>query len=227
MILLSVWSIVVNKNIGVAGMQNKLVLIGGGGHCKSVLDAVYAMGTYSEIVITDYNNPPDSLILGCRVVGTDDKLSELFRRGFNHAFITVGSIKDTMIRRKAYEKAKKVGFTFPTVVDPTAVLASSARIGRGVFVGKNAVVNADAVIEDMAIINTGAIIEHECHVGEFSHVAVGAVVCGRAKIENDVFVGANATVIQEVKIGMNSIIGAGSIIINDVPEKSRIIGGVN
>lgn len=208
-------------------MQNKLVLIGGGGHCKSVLDAVYAMGAYSEIVITDYNKPPGSLILGCQVVGTDDELSELFRKGVNHAFITVGSIRDTMIRRKAYERARKMGFTFPTVIDPTAVLAASAQIGKGVFIGKNAVVNADAVIEDMAIINTGAIIEHECHVGEFSHVAVGAVVCGRTKIENDVFVGANATVIQEVKIGMNSIIGAGSIVINDVPKNGRIIGGVN
>lgn len=205
-------------------MQNKLVLIGGGGHCKSVLDAIGRKGIYSDIVITDYNIPVGSKVLGYKVVGTDDAFPALFRSGFRHAFITIGSIQDTVIRRKAYDKAKQVGFTFPAIIDSTAVIAASAQIGKGVFIGKNAVVNADAVIEDMAIINTGAIIEHDCHVGEFSHVAVGAVICGGTEIEKDVFIGANATVIQEVKIGMNSIVGAGAVVKRNMPPECMAYG---
>lgn len=205
-------------------MQDKLVLIGGGGHCKSVLDSLCMMGIYSDIVITDCNMPAGSKVLGYEVVGTDDEFPILFQKGFRQAFITIGSIKDTAIRRKVYVRARQAGFIFPTIIDPTAVIAPSVRMGKGVFIGKNAVVNADAVIENMAIVNTGVIIEHDCRVGEFSHVAVGATICGGAEIGNDVFVGANATVVQEVKIGMYSIIGAGSIVLNDVSEKSKIIG---
>lgn len=204
-------------------MHNKLVLIGGGGHCKSVLDTIYATGRYSEIVITDYGLSNGSMVLGCRVVGTDKELPNLYKKGFRHAFITVGSIKDTTIRRKAYETAKEIGFVFPTIIDPSAVISLSSQIGRGVFVGKNAVVNADVIIKDMAIINTAAIIEHDCCIGEFSHIAIGATLCGGVVMGDSVFVGANATVIQGVKIGIGSIIGAGSIILNDVPENSTII----
>lgn len=205
-------------------MRDKLVLIGGGGHCKSVLDSLCMMDMYSDIVITDYNKPVGSKVLGYEVVGTDDELPFLFQIGFRQAFITVGSIKDTSMRRKAYEKAKKLGFMFPMIIDPTAIVAYSARIGRGVFIGKNAVVNADVVIDDMAIINTGAIIEHDCYVGEFSHVAVGAIICGGVQIEKDVFVGANAVVIQGKRIGNGSIIGAGAVVNKDIASECVAYG---
>lgn len=205
------------------GENSRLVLVGGGGHCKSVLDTILRLNTYSEVVITDCKLTAGIRILGCEVVGNDKMLSELFERGFRDAVITIGSIKSTDIRRNAYLKAEKIGFNFPSVIDPSAVVSDSASIGAGVYVGKNAVVNADAVICDMAIINTGAIVEHECRIGEFTHVAVGAVVCGGAEIEKDILIGANAVVIQGVKIGRNSIIGAGSVVLGDVPENSKVV----
>lgn len=205
-------------------MYNKIVLIGGGGHCKSVIDTIYKTGIYSEIVITDYSVPIGSAILGCEVVGTDKVLPDLYKKGFRHAFITIGSIKDTTIRRRAYKKAKEIGFTFPAIIDSSAVVALSGRIGAGVFIGKNAVVNADVTVGDLAIINTAAIIEHDCYIGDFSHVAVGATLCGEIEIGNDVFIGSNATIIQGVKVGKNSIIGAGSVILNNVPQYSTVVG---
>ncbi len=202
----------------------KLVLIGGGGHCKSVLDAAVRSGCFSEIVITDHSIPAGNTILGCKVAGNDELLPELFAEGFKYAFVTIGSIRSTDKRRAVFLKAKKAGFLFPAIIDPSAAAAASALIAPGVFIGKNAVVNADAVIGDMAIINTGAIVEHDCRIGTFAHISVGAAVCGGAEIERDVFVGANATVIQGVRIGMNSIIGAGSIICRDVPENCTVTG---
>ena len=177
--------------------KEKLVLIGGGGHCKSVLDVVTRSDDFSEIVITDHSLP----------VGT-----------------MIGSIQSTDKRRDMFSRAKKTGFRFPVVIDPGAAVARTALIAPGVFIGKNAVVNADAVIEKMAIINTGAVIEHDCKVGEFTHIAVGAVVCGGVDIGKDVFVGANATVIQGVRIGMKSVIGAGSVVLDDVPQNLEVVG---
>lgn len=202
----------------------KLVLIGGGGHCKSVLDTVIRLNIYSEIVITDYNMPVGTVISGCKVVGDDKILSKLFEDGFKDAVITIGSINSTVKRRTVFLLAKKIGFNFPVIIDPSAVIASSASIAEGVYVGKNTVVNADAIIGSMAIINTGAIIEHDCRIGKFTHIAVGATVCGGVEIESDVLIGAKAVVIQTVKIGRNSIVGAGSIVRHDVPENRTIFG---
>ena len=204
--------------------KEKLVLIGGGGHCKSVLDVVTRSDDFSEIVITDHSLPVGTMIFGCHVVGNDEVLPKLFADGFKNAFITIGSIQSTDKRRDMFSRAKKTGFRFPVVIDPGAAVARTALIAPGVFIGKNAVVNADAVIEKMAIINTGAVIEHDCKVGEFTHIAVGAVVCGGVDIGKDVFVGANATVIQGVRIGMRSVIGAGSVVLDDVPQNLEVVG---
>lgn len=190
--------------------------MGGGGHCKSVLDAAVHMETFEEIVITDHSISPEEWIMGCRVVGDDSLLPQLFQTGFHEAFISVGSIKSTELRNRLYQKACSIGFRFPNIIDPSAIVSGDAVLGEGIFIGKRAVINAGVRIEDMAIINTGAVIEHGCYIGRFSHISVGAVVCGDCHIGDSAFIGANATVIQGINIGSNSIIGAGSIVLKDI-----------
>lgn len=85
----------------------------------------------------------------------------------------------------------------PNIVDPSAVIADDAVMGEGIFVGKRAVVNAAAHIGDLCIINTGAIVEHDCDVGNYSHISVGSVLCGGVRVGQRTLIGANATVIQE------------------------------
>ena len=201
-----------------------LVLVGGGGHCKSVLDTVLQLGLYDKVVITDDRNPPGTRIMGCEVAGRDDILGGLYQDGIRHAFITVGSIKNTEPRRRLYARVRAMGFAFPNIVDASAVVSPSVRLGQGIFIGKNAVVNSCAKIEDMAIINTAAVVEHECVIGAFAHVAVGAVICGNVRIGDNTFVGAGATVIQGICIGENSVIGAGSLVLRDVGSQRVIYG---
>ncbi len=196
--------------------KKQIVLIGGGGHCKSVIDTVLRMGIYMDIFITDPTLPKGKHILGCRVAGDDHMLLKLYESGVTQAFLAVGSIKETDLRRNIFERAQKIGFTFPAIIDPSSIIAESAKIGKGVFIGKRAVVNAEAMIDDFAIINTGAIIEHGCYVGGFSHVAVGSTICGGVTIENDTLIGAGTTIIQGVKVGANCIIGAGNLVLRDV-----------
>ena len=196
--------------------KRRLVLIGGGGHCKSVLDAAYRMDVFHEIVITDREIPAGTKILDTPVVGTDDMLPALFADGWTEAFVTVGSIKSTKVRRMLYEKAAQLGFDFPVIRDPSAQVSDYALLGAGVVVGKHAVINADAEVGSMAIINTGAIIEHECRVGSFSHVAVGATLCGNVTVEENVFVGAGTTILQGCTVCSGAVIGAGSLVLNDV-----------
>lgn len=198
--------------------MQKMVLIGGGGHCKSVLSTLLRMNKYKEVVIVDNEIQSGNSVFGIRVVGNDSKLYELFDQGFTDAFVTVGSIKSSALRRKLFELALNIGYNFPMIIDPSAQVSRFAKIGEGVFIGKNVVVNADAIIEKMAIINTSVIVEHECFVGQFSHIAVGTVLCGNVYVGQDSFVGAGSTVIQGIVIGDNAVVGAGSTVLNDVPN---------
>ena len=203
--------------------MNKIVLVGGGGHCKSVIDSI-DKSYFTDIVITDCGLAVGSTVQGIPIIGDDEMLPVLYSDGYKQVLITIASINSTDIRRNVWNKINKIGFFFPTIIDSSAKVSETAHIEEGVFVGKNVAINAEANIGSHAIINTGAIIEHECQIGEFTHIAVGAVICGGCNIGDDSFVGANSTVIQGVKIGMKSIIGAGSIILRDVPDNSKIVG---
>lgn len=201
--------------------MDRIVILGYGGHGKSVADSIISQGKYKIVGYTDIEDKQQDNIT---YLGSDNKLEEIFARGVSNAVLGIGFMGKSLIRNKLYEKAKHIGFHFPSIIDPAASIAINAVIKEGAFVGKRAVVNAGAIVGKMCIINTGAIIEHECVVGDFTHVAVGAVMCGQAEIGENAFIGANATVLQGVKICSGSMIGASSIVRKDVNKMAGIIG---
>lgn len=199
-----------------------MILIGFGGHAKSVIDTIEKQKQYRIIGFTD----PDKQLTyrNYHVVGVDDDLNDLFLSGIRNAFVTIGYLGKSDIREKLYQKLKKIGYHIPNIIDDTAAIASDARIGEGTFVGKNAVINSNTSVGNMCIINTGAILEHDCIVGDFSHIAVGAVACGNVCVGQRTLVGANATILQGLKVGKDVRIGAGSIVLNDIPDEVTAYG---
>ena len=204
--------------------MDNIVMIGGGGHCKSVIDAALRSKQFGKIFITDVNLKPGDNIFGCEVVGGDDMLPKLLSEGTKYAFITVGFVKPSGLRSKLFFMAKDIGFAFPNIIDPSAVVSEHATLGSGIFVAKNAVINAGAKVGDNVIINTSAVVDHDSVVGDFAHVAVGTKVCGEAKIGANTLVGAGATVLQGVKIGNDAIIGAGSVVLKDIGASCTAVG---
>ncbi len=202
--------------------ERKIVLLGGGGHCRSVLDSLLSSGLYNEIGIIDYEKSASAL--GVDVIGSDDDLPRLKDEGWREAFITVGSIGATQIRRKLYSIVNDLGFFIPAIIDPTATIARGVTIGKGTFVGKRSVVNAGATIGTCAILNTGSIIEHDCSISDFAHVSPGATLCGQVLVGADSHIGAGSVIRQGIKIGCNSLIGAGSVVVEDIPNGVKAYG---
>lgn len=202
--------------------MRKLLLIGGGGHCKSVLDCVLTTGLYDDIGIIDKN--PRASALGFSVIGSDDDLPRLRECGWTDAFITVGSIGNTDTRHRLYRILSEIGFTIPSIIDPTSVIAHDATICEGVFIGKRAVVNTNSKIGYCAIVNTAAILEHDCVIGDFTHISPGSVLCGQVTVGNGTHIGAGATVRQLIKIGNKAVIGIGSVVVKDIPDNVRAYG---
>lgn len=199
-----------------------MILVGFGGHARSVADCIKREGKFRIVGYTEREAVLENTQY--RYLGNDDVLQEYYDRGIQNAFICVGYLGEGNVRDSLYEKLSGIGFNFPVVIDPSAVVSEDAGIGEGTFIGKNAVVNAGVSIGKQCIINTGAVVEHEGVVKEFSHVAVAAVLCGNANVEDHCFVGANATVIQGIQIHSHAVIGAGSIILSDVPAHKRVYG---
>lgn len=195
---------------------NGLLLLGGGGHCKSVLCALLTAhnGGYDRIGIVDGTA---TSVLGVPAVGRDDALPALRAQGYTHAFVSVGSVGDTGIRRRLFALIEQNGFIIPNIIDATAAISPYATLGAGIFVGKNAVVNAGARIGDGAILNTGCIVEHDDSIGAFVHIAPGAVLGGNVTVGADAHIGSNATVLQGIQIGEKTIVGAGSAVTRDLP----------
>ena len=147
-------------------------MVGYGGHGKSVADCIERTKKYKIAGYTDLEQHESMY----KYLGTDNVLKEMFENGIKNAAVGIGYMGKGKLREKLYLRLKKIGYNLPVICDPSSIIASTAKIGEGVFVGKNAIINADAEVDRMAIINTNALVEHECIVGEYTHVAVGAVL---------------------------------------------------
>lgn len=197
-------------------MSKKILLVGGGGHCMSVLDSLLSKGEYFEIGIIDRMENVGKNILGIPIVGTDDDLPRLFQEDFRCAFVSIGSIGNTKLRVKLFNTLENVGFEIPNIIDKSAVISNHVTLEKGIFVGKNAVINAGSTLHRGSIVNTSTVIEHESTVGEFTHISPGTVICGEVSVGNHTHIGANSVVKQQVNIGSNTIIGMGSVVLKDI-----------
>ncbi|HHV30193.1 acetyltransferase [Acetivibrio mesophilus] len=205
-------------------MNKKILLIGGGGHCKSVLDSLLNLNEYADIGIIDNKENAAKTVLGIPILGCDKNLPSLYKDGYSHAFVTVGSIGNPSLRIKLFNALCEIGFIIPNIVDASSEVSKYARIGKGVFIGKQAIVNAGAVICDGTIINSGAIVEHDCEIGEFVHIAPGTVLSGGVKIGDHSHIGSNTTVKQGICIGSNCVIGMGSIVTKNIRDNVMAYG---
>lgn len=183
-------------------------MVGYGGHAKSVADCIERQRKYKIIGYTDLEMHDSKYTY----LGTDAVLRSYHDRGIQNAAVGLGYMGKGSVRTRLYELLKSIGYTMPIIIDPSAVISETAQIGEGSFIGKGAIVNAEAKIGKMAIINTKALIEHECVVGDFTHVAVAAVLCGQVEVGDEVFIGANATIIQNMRIPSNTVIPAGETV---------------
>ncbi len=200
--------------------KDQLVLIGYGGHAKSIADCVIRQGGYTLQGYTDIVERHTNL----NYLGSDDVLQEQYNGGIRNAVIGLGFVGNSSNRVKLVQMAKEIGFVFPVIKDPSAVVSADSKIGDGTFIGKMAVVNAGTEIGEFCIINTGAIVEHDNQIGSGTHIAVGARLCGNVKVGKNTLIGAGATVIQGINIGDNVIIGAGSVVVKDIPSNVKAYG---
>ena len=191
--------------------MKKIVLIGGGGHCKSVIDVIEQHGEFKISGIVDKTELIGKNILGYKITGDDLDLSILAKK-YKNAIITVGQIKSPITRIKLFKLAYKAGFKFPSIVSPRAYVSKHSSIGIGTIIMHNAVVNANVRIGDNCIINTKALVEHDCIISDHCHISTNATLNGDVKVNSKCFIGSSSTLSNGVNIKENSFIKSNTLI---------------
>lgn len=204
--------------------MQEIIIIGGGGHAKVLIDLIRTSGRYEIAGILDPLLEIKSTFPDIPVIGNDDMLEELFSNGVRNVCIAVGSIRDNSKRKALYEQVKKIGFVAPHLIHPKTIVSRKAQVADAVQIMAGAIIQAESMIGENTIVNTGSIIEHDCKIGKHVHICSGAIISGGCEIGEGVFIGAGATVIQGIKIGKNSIVAAGAVVVNDVAYDKTVMG---
>ena len=199
--------------------MDKIILIGGGGHCKSCIDVIEQGGIFRIAGIVDVPEKLHQEVLGYEIIATDDDLPRMVNE-YDNFLITLGQIKSPEKRMSIFQTLKKSGAKLPVIVSPLAYVSKHAGIEEGTIVMHYALVNAGAKIGKNCIINSKALVEHDAVIGDHCHIATNAVINGGVKVGAGSFFGSNAVSKEYVEIGENSVIGCGEKVIKNVPPNS-------
>lgn len=201
-------------------MKNSdLILIGAGGHAISCIDVLECQGLYQIRGLVGLKNELNTKKNGYSVIGTEVDLPHLFQSNKN-CLIAIGQIKSFNNRKRLFEKAKKIGFNFPSIISSKAHVSRFAKIGEGTIVMHGAIINSGAQIGKNCIINSQALIEHDVKVGDNCHISTGSILNGGVNINKGCFFGSKSVAKEGVIIGSNCIIGMGSIVRKNISENS-------
>lgn len=195
-----------------------LILIGGGGHCKSVIEVAESIGRTIQGIL-DVPSEVGKQVLGYPIIDTDASIPDFVNTC--EFVVTVGFIKNPALRTGLFNKVIEAGGTLATLVASTAYVSRHAKIGKGTVVMHHAFVNAGAEVGDNVILNTFCNIEHNAYVGHQCHVSTGVMVNGDCKIGNNCFIGSQSVLANGISICDDVLVGAGSLV-----RKSIIKPGV-
>jgi sugar O-acyltransferase (sialic acid O-acetyltransferase NeuD family) len=199
--------------------MKSLLLVGGGGHCRSGIDVIEAEGKFKIAGIVNQSGGSREQILGYDVLGDDDNLPELLKKHPN-ALITVGQIKSADLRVKLFQQVQRLGFELPTIISPRAYVSKNAILGIGTIVMHDALVNTGGKIGNNCILNTKSLVEHDAIVEDHCHISTSSVVNGGTIIREKTFIGSNTITKEYITVGKTSVIGGGLRVVSDVQENT-------
>jgi sugar O-acyltransferase (sialic acid O-acetyltransferase NeuD family) len=200
-------------------MKNSLILIGGGGHCKSVIDVIESSGHFSIKGIIDNNLKGD--VLGYPILGNDADLEKIDFMA-KYACISIGQIKSPNLRIKLFNYLQNLNYELPAIVASSARVSKFATLAPGVIVMHGATIVAGSKISTNTIINNHVLVDHDCIIGSNCHISTGATLNGNVVVGENCFIGSGAIVREGVRIGPGSFIAMDSAVSTDISPNTIV-----
>ena len=191
-----------------------VVIIGGGGYAKVVISILKKLRKYNIVGYTDENDNGE--LLGVKYLGNDNILKKVYRTmNVQHAVLGIGQLQDATLKKKVVLNAEKIGFDFPIIVSPTAIVDENVSIGKGTIIRDNALISISSKIGCFSIIGTSVNINHDTIIGNYVNISLGSNVGMNVNIGNDILIGMGSTIMNYKIITDKCLIGAGSVVIKD------------
>jgi UDP-perosamine 4-acetyltransferase len=199
-----------------------IIVVGGGGHAKVVISVLKKSG----YAVKGYSDKQDrGVILGVPYLGNDKVLQGIvMRQPGQSAIIGIGKIDVSRMRLDLQNRMSTIGFDFPVVCSPHAIVNESVTLGAGTAVFDGVIINSGTKIGRACILNTGSTIDHDCLIGENVHIAPGSTLSGGVAIGDNCMMGTGVNVIQSISICAGTLIGAGAVVLCDVTEPGTYVG---
>ncbi len=197
--------------------MDQLIIMGAGGHGKVVADIAQKIGKYKKIVFLDDG---DALsCVGYPVIGKSTDLAKHIDKA--DFFVAIGNNK---VRKAFIDKIIELGGVLTSLIHPSAIIGKEVSIGIGTAVMAGAVINPCTKIGRGVIVNTCSSIDHDCIIGDYSHLAVGVHVAGTVTVGNGCFLGAGVIIKNNICICNDCILGAGAVVVEDIEDNGTYVG---
>lgn len=201
--------------------NNNLILVGGGGHCKSVIEIAENAG-FNIIGILDSDKDNGESIFDYQVLGTDDLIPKFTKNAL--FIVSVGQIKDSSVRVKLFNTISDHNGQFATIIANSSLISKHSHIGVGTTIMHHVTINSNVEIGKNCILNTKSVIEHDTIIGDNTHISTGAIINGNCIIGNNCYIGSGAIISNNVKIPDFTIIGTGSLVLKTISESGTYYG---
>jgi sugar O-acyltransferase (sialic acid O-acetyltransferase NeuD family) len=172
-------------------LKKEIILIGMGGHCNACIDVIENTGKFKIAGLIAKNASVKNKNLKYKTLGTDADLKKIFNK-YKYAHVAIGQIKNLDLRKKIFEKLKKIGFVLPTIISKNSYVSKQSSIGEGTIIMHDSIINYNAKIGVNSIINSKALIEHDCIIGSHTHVSTGCILNGKTVIGDQCFIGSSS-----------------------------------
>ena len=205
-------------------MSKEIYALGVGHNTPVLLDLAIGCG-YTIIGLYHYNNERTGEVdPGFEILGSFDDLWQSGSLKGKQFLLTMG---DLDVREKLAEKILSLGGELPSLIHPSAVVSTFAKISNvGVCIFPFVFVQSDSVIGDNTVILSHVNISHNSTISKNCFIAGSAVVGAYTEVEEHVFIGQGALTISGKSniIGHHSYLGAGALITKPVEPYTVVAG---
>lgn len=188
-----------------------LLIIGAGGHGRSVAEAVLLGDNYRLLGFVDDSWPKLKEIWGFPVLGNADALLN----GAIGPTLAIVAIGNNAVRERLHKSILAAGFELATVIHPRAMVSPRAAVGAGCAVMAGGVVGTEAMLGEGVIVNSGAVVDHHCRVSDFGHLGVGACMAGGAILGRGAWLQAAAALGYGVNVAAGAVLAPGTALSAD------------
>ncbi len=185
--------------------MRRLLIVGAGGHGRSVAEAVLAAGEFEVVGFVDDAAPGLTSVWNFAVLGTTADL----RRYLVHADYAIVAVGNNAIRESLCNSLLAAGFELATIVHPRAIVSPRAVIGHGCSIMAGAVVGTEARLGCGVIINCGAVVDHDAQVHDYGHLAVNAAMAGGSELGRGAWMQVGSALWYGVRVAAGVVVAPG------------------